>query len=420
MSIQDTASSNRASRVGRGAPRRRHRGIAALFGIVLLTAVVSSAVLAWQIGEARMQRAADANAVTRAAAIFGYGLHHWLHEARQADTFSGPGAASARALTQAEDTARIGHAATASWHAFHRDWTVTALIARPDGDDDNALVHGIVLLQPASSVDQALRDAVATRLAATSGAELDVLTLARTASGLTINENRDLAVPAWIFSRIDPTVVLRAPRVGVSSGPMATALDLGDNDILEAGEFEADRLDATRLVPADTSQPFVLNGGLALSNGDAVTTAILTASGRMAFGSGLSVGSGGLEAGDSLSVTGTGASAKVAGTITIAGGLSVNQTTAGDAALMACAANEFGVCTGGDFDLTAGTGTPNWSRVDTYGEGQFTDLAATCTPFRSTDYCLNSRFGFIDSIPTIDDREPELIYHNLYLVEGDE
>ncbi|MDE0694938.1 MAG: hypothetical protein OXH76_03785 [Boseongicola sp.] len=331
---------------------------------MLVSGGIAALMLAWQVAEARIRLAGEADAVVAAVAARGYALHHWLNaDPDPALRPQAPGAGRARRLAGAERTALAGHGASSEWQALPRGWEVVELVAEPEGQDGTPLPHGVIVLTVPADAQERLVDlpeAVRTALATELGDDA-AATLAATA-GAGFVAARDIALFAWRFGRVDESGVLRSRRAGFSPPRMAQALDLDGNDVTGGRRIEAASLQAGEVGPLDdgnaaTVEPRFLNG-MTVEGGVAAAPADFT------LGNPLSV-AGALSA-QGVNAAGTGIDG---GAATVAG-----EMTAG--ALGACEPVATG-CNGGDLTIDAAAGDPDWTVLAVYGEAALRELTTT-------------------------------------------
>ena len=253
------------SRIGRH-PRSQRRGLAALTATLYLAGILLSLSVFWAVTQGRQNIAGEAELVSEAVTRSGYGLHHWLHEARSGSGFVLPAQGAARALTSAEEAGLTSHGAWADWMRPTRRWQINRFIGMPGNQQwvtdqphgilvvrligtpgtttwDTGLPHGILIVRPPACVtdrDRLLRSEVAQRLGIPLGtsdaAEGPALDLIGTAA-----QDCDLVVFAHPFSRIDPDLVLREARAGFPPPVMTTNLDMGGHDITDTGTLLLDQ-----------------------------------------------------------------------------------------------------------------------------------------------------------------------------------
>ena len=371
--------------------RRARRGMAALLLTMVLAAVLGAAALAWEIGLARDRIAGQAALLAEAVAAEGYALHHWMHNWQDnppPGSTPPPPRGFARELTVAETDLLEDHAASAPFWRLARGWEVTRLMGLAQGAVAGTRIHGILVLRAPPGAPELLRQEVGLRLGAAPpppplaplppapacGAAVCRAAglLADTAPTFTLIDVRDIALPAFAFARIDPTVVLRSQRAGFAPPQMADNLDMGGNNLIGAGEIE---VGTTRLPPlrppapalGTPAIPIELTGGLDISDD-------LTATGSPTTLATLDVG-GRFVAADILNadhVRGNG--------VRITGRLTVR------AALVACAARPDGTCNGGSLDFSAGTGLgARWSRLLVFGNVEIGRLGGGPPPLPHPD-----------------------------------
>lgn len=398
---------------GRSWPRRHRRGLASLAMVLMIAVVASVALLGWQIDEARKIRAAQANIIVQTASVSGYGLHHWVHAVSRTDGFDTPNGATARRLASDETADLQGHGAVTTWHRLPSAWSVTPLIAAVNGDGSDGDVFGIVVLRPETEVDQVLRDEVASRMAALSPLNETLMDTVQSVADLNIDPNRDLVVPAWVFSRINPTVVQRSPHPNGLALPMATDLDLGGYDIQNTSRVAAETAELPSLRPGDRNgtpaDALHLDGSLTFPNADGLETALLSVDHKLTLRSGLEVGPGGMAMQGSLLTKGTGAGLTAAANVSVTEGLSVTPAPGVRPSLLACRPDALGGCAGGDLDLTAATNVPSWSLLTVFDTAAFQALDVSCAPNSVHAGCLVARNGFVQDIPRVNNLRPEVL-----------
>ncbi len=282
-------------------PRRSRRGLATLSLALAVSALVSVVLLFWQIGEARAMRDGEARLVATAAEARAYALHHWLHEERDDPGFVPPASGKARRLTDADEDGLDNHPASTPGLTDPRGWTLTEMIALPEGQGTGEpLPHGIVVIKaPKDAALQNIRDRQIKliRNALAAGRPEEAASLAATAPDTSFDPDRDIAIFAWPYGRIDPRLVLRSHRAGHPPPHMTSDLKMGGNNVTGVGALEA--------------------AGSAALSGETRADGSLTVAGTVNTGPGTEAGAG-------LSVTGLAR----AGDVDVTGALTVG-TTAG-------------------------------------------------------------------------------------------
>ncbi len=368
-------SGDRSDRLCPPAPRgrRTRRGLLALSVAMLVSGTIAALMLAWQIAEARVRLAGEADAVVAAVAARGYALHHWLNE----DPDPGlrpqaPASGQARRLTAAETTALAGHGATAGWGALPRGWEVIELIAEPEGQEGVPLPHGVIVLDvpPGAQVGPVdLARAVRTTLAADLGDGAAADLAATAVAGF--DPAVDVALFAWRFGGVDDSGVLSSRRAGFPPPRMAQDLDLAGNDITDGRRVEAVTLSSGSVGPRDDGDPATLDT-VTFANGMRVGTDVIAPMADFTLANPLTV-TGRLSA-RNVNASGVGvddqpATAATEGMVTITGQASAS-------ALSACNAVATG-CNGGDLTIDGATGDPSWTQMAVFGEADFKEATTT-------------------------------------------
>ena len=197
--------------------------------------------------------------------------------------------------------------------------------------------------------------------------------------------DRDIAVLAAAFARIDPTVVLRSQRAGFAPPQMADTLDLGGRNLIGVGEIEARtaRLSELRPPAGTPAIPIELTGGLDIRDD-------LTATGPPTTLAALEVG-GGFNAANILT----------AAHVRVDNGITIGGTLSGVAALVACAARPDGTCNGGSLDFSAGTGRgARWTRLLVFGTARTDRLGG--------DRDISAGAAFFTTLPPAGETAPAL------------
>lgn len=331
---------------------------------MLLSAGIAALMLAWQVVEARIRLAGEAEAIVAAVGARGYALHHWLNaEPDPSLRPQAPAAGRARRLTVAERAALADHGATAGWLALPGGWEVVELVGEPDGQDGASLPHGVVVLTiPADAQERlvdlprAVRTALAADLADGAAGNLAATALAG------FDPARDIALFAWRFGRIDESAVLRSRRAGFSPPRMSQDLAFDGNDLTGGRRIEAATLEAGSVGPLDdgdaaTVEPRFLDG-MTVEGGVAATPADFTLEDPLSVAGTLSA--------QDVSTAGLGVDG---GAVTVVGEMTAS-------ALGACDPVATG-CDGGDLAIDAATGDPDWTELAVYGEATLLELATT-------------------------------------------
>lgn len=343
-------------------PRRSRRGFGALLFVSLLASMAVSIALLWQAGLAGERLRGHARHLAEAVAAEGYGMHHWLHAERTGTPpgVTAPPVGQARALTPAERIRLAGHSAVAPWRRYRTDatrpilprgWEIVHLVGRT-GD----LADGVLVLRPSAAVValptwEASRQALDLVLGARTDDAAALATFALAASPLdNYDADRDRAVLASRFARLDTDAVLRETHAGHAVSPMETGVLMGGNDVADV-----------RLLAGRTGEIPVIAGTCAVApqpdtlcaeSLDLAST--LTARARTTL---------------------SGATAEdvtVAGAVTGIGRIRTRDAVVSGpvttTVLAACADPDADLCGGGDLDIEAGAGTPNWTEAAIFGD----------------------------------------------------
>lgn len=345
---------------GLSGPRRARRGLGTLAAAVLVTGIIATAMMAWQVAVAAERIRGHARHLAEAVAAEGYGLHHWLHAERIAGTVTAPAEGTARALTATEEGRLAAHSATAAWRrsiadptrpVLPRGWEIVHLVAAAGGPAD-----GVLVLRPANDVvAHPTWDATRRALDVTLGtAEAGAAALAAaTVAGY--DATRDRAVPASRFARIDAAAMLREDHAGHPRLPMETAVRMGGNDLEGVNRLEGDRA-RIPVIDGDCRAPVPHPGTL---------TGTLCANG-LVLGDTLDVNDAAtLSTAAAADVTVTGA---VTGITRIRTARATVAGTVMTPELTACADTEAALCGGGDLDIETATGVPQWTTASIFGD----------------------------------------------------
>lgn len=339
-------------------PRRARRGAATLAAVMLLGGLAAAVVAAWQVGMAAERIRGHARHLAGAVATEGYGMHHWLHAERVAGTVTAPAEGTARALTAAEAGRLAAHSATARWRraaadatrpVIPRGWEVVHLVGTAGG-----LPDGVLVLRPSDEiVALPTWDAARQALDVTLGpSEAGAATLAAFALP-TWDAGRDRALPASRFARLDTDAVLREVHAGHARLAMETGIRMDGNDLSGIANLAGDRGMIPRIDgDCPPSPPGTLSGTLCADS--LVLRATLTATANATLSTATA---------EDVTVT-----TDVPGIIRIR---TQDATVTGSVttpALTACADPEAALCGGGDLDLEAGTGTPDWTEAAIFGD----------------------------------------------------
>lgn len=340
---------------------------------MLLSGALAALMLAWQVVEARVRLAGEAEAVVAAVAARGYALHHWLNaDPDPALRPQAPASGQARRLTAAETAALAGHGATAGWRALPRGWAVVELVAEPEGQDGVPLPHGVIVLEvpPDAQVrivdlPRAVRTALAAELADDAAADLAATAVAG------FDPDVDVALFAWRFGGVDDSGVLRARRAGFPPPRMAQDLDLSGNDVAGGRRVEAVTLSAGSVGPRDDGDPVTVDtvtfvNGMRVGNGVAAPSADFTLANPLTVTGTLSardVNAAGVHVDDRPSTAAT------EGAVAITGQVSASALSACDPAATGC--------NGGDLTIDGATGDPSWTQMAVFGEAEFAEATTT-------------------------------------------
>ena len=363
----------------------RRRGLTALSAVLIVAGVLSAAAASWQIALVAERLRGQARHLAEAVAAEGYALHHWLHDERIGATrvITWPTDGAARELSAAERGWLAIHSATADWRRSSADplrvllprgWEIVHLIGRRGGQ----LPDGVIVLRPSDDLvarpawDAAL-DVV---LGVTGGAAGD---LAGNALA-DYDAARDRAFFASRFARLDTRAVLREAHAGHAILPMETDLVMSANDLLNVGALSGTGGRIPEIAgtcpgePSDTLCATILNVRDGLTAEDKTTLGTLGA-GAVTF---------------SRDVTGITrmrvGEAEISGTVTTS-------------ALTACADPGADLCGGGDLDLEAATGGPDWTEAAIFGDVIIRDgnrLTGITTTTAATGF-----FGTIAAAPRL-------------------
>ena len=342
-------------------PRRDRRGLAALLLMALLSTVAVSVALLWQAGLAGERLRGHARHLAEAVAAEGYGLHHWLHAERTGGTLATPPPeGQARTLTNAERASLAAHSAIAPWRRDRTDatrpivprgWEVVHLVGRAGDHPD-----GVLVLRPSAAVValptwEAAGQALDLVLGARADDAAALATFALAASPLdNYDADRDRAVLASRFARLDTDAVLREVHAGHAAATMETGILMGGNDVADADLLEG----RTGVIP-------VIDGRCA--DGPRPNTLCAES----------------FDLGSTLTASaGTTLSAAAADDVTLAGAVTgIDRIRTLEAVvngpvrtpvLTACADPDADLCGGGDLDILAGTGTPRWTEAAIFGD----------------------------------------------------
>ena len=323
----------------------------------MVSGLLAIAMATWQVAVAAERIRGHARHLAEAVAAEGYALHHWLHDERVAGTVTSPADDTARALTTAEEGRFAVHSATARWRrtaadatrpVLPRGWEIVHLVGAA-GD----LADGVLVLRPSDdTVALATWDAIRQALDVTLGTEDDgAAALATNAlSGSATDDydaDRDRAVPASRFARLDTGAVLRELHAGHARLPMETGIAMGGNNLAGIALLDAETGTIPEITGSCTGTTLCaesLDLAAALTAADDATLDIATAADVEI-------------AGDvsSLSAHWRTQDASVTGTVTTP-------------VLTACADADADLCSGGDLDLEAGSGTPDWTEAAIFGD----------------------------------------------------
>ena len=339
-------------------PRSGRRGLTALTAVLLLAGLLAMAVANWQIGLATERLPGQARHLAGVVEAEGYGLHHWLHAERIAGTVTAP--ATPRTLTAAERTRLSNHSAVADWRRsatdrtrvlLPRGWEIVHLIGAPDG----RLPDGVVILRPSNALVAeptwaATQEALDVLLGMDTGGIAEGLaTTALATSATPFDATRDRAVRASRLARLDTRAVLRERHAGHTVLPMEADLDAGGNDLADIGALNANSGQLPTLTGACPGQPANTLCAASLGLDAGLTARDDTSLGPLAA--------------RNTNLTGTTA---VSGPVR-AGGVDVSGTVT-TVDLTACADATVDLCGGGDLDIEAATGTPDWTEAAIFGD----------------------------------------------------
>jgi len=351
------------NRIGDRTGDRARRGVAALPATLFLLGVLASLLGLWQIAQAQERVRGEARHLADVLAAEAYALHHWLHAARQSGSVTTPAIGTARALTPTEQLTLSTHSATAPWRrssgnalrtVMPRGWSLTALIGTT-GEDiavTDLIPDGVLILRPDDATVNGPRWPALTEA-------LDVLlrdaspragTLANTAI-TTFDATRDHAVLASRFARLDRDAVLRQTHAGHPLRPAQTDLALGNRDLTNTNALQAD----SAVAPAITGncRPGSPSNPLCAENLDGAADLSVT----------------GVTRTDSVAVTALTTNRDVTGVpIWRTDTTVIDTATTATRNLTACADTEADRCGGGDLDLVAATGTPDWTDAAIFGD----------------------------------------------------
>lgn len=325
---------------------------------MMVVAVGVSVALIWQLGIAAERLRGEAGHLAASVAAEGYGIHHWLHEERIAGTVTAPAEGTARALSTAEAGRLAAHSATARWRrtaadatlpVLPRGWDIVHLVGTAGG-----LPDGVLVIRPSDAV-------VALRAWGAIQEALDV-TLGRSEAGAAAlaaavladwDADRDRAVRASGFARLDTDAVLRELHAGHARLPMETDILMAGNDVGGVGTLTSDAAaipsvdgDCPPSPPgaiSDTlcAESFVLDDTLTANAGTTLTAAIAA----------------------HVTVT-----RDVSGITRVRTGDTTVSGTVTTPELAACADPDADLCGGGDLDIMSATGTPDWTEASIYGD----------------------------------------------------
>ena len=196
--------------------------------MLLISTVVGSVLLSWQITQAREGLEGRAQILVEIVDARAHALHHWLHTARDAPGFTDPATGMARQLSTVETNALADHPSSAPWLGRLRGWQIVPLVAMPDGQDGVPIPHGIIVLRPDPAAPPDPRDILAVQTAIDNQASGAARTLAGTELSL---DPQDRAVFAWSYADLDDGFVLRSRRAGHAPPVMQGDLELGGFNI---------------------------------------------------------------------------------------------------------------------------------------------------------------------------------------------
>ncbi|MYG26973.1 MAG: hypothetical protein F4213_13280 [Boseongicola sp. SB0677_bin_26] len=330
---------------------------------MLFGALAAGVVTVWQIAMAAERVRGHARHLAEAVTAEGYGMHHWLHEERVAGTVTAPAEGTARALTAAEAGRLAAHSATARWRrtaadatrpVLPRGWEVVHLVGTAGG-----LPDGVLVLRPSDeAVALPTWDAARQALDVTLGpSEEGAATLAAIALAASTLDDydaaRDRALPASRFARLDADALLREVHAGHARLAMEAGIRMGGNDLSGVATLQGERGTIPRIDgDCPPSSPGTLSGLLCADS--LVLRATLTANANTTLSTATA---------EDVTVTTdvTGITRIRTQDATVSGSVTTP-------ALTACADPEAARCGGGDLDLEAGTGTPDWSEAAIFGD----------------------------------------------------
>ena len=216
-------------------PRHARRGLSALAMMLLISTVVGSVLVSWQVTQARAALEGRAQVFVEIVDARALALHHWLHAARDAPGFTNPATGMARQLSSVETRALADHPSSAPWLGRLRGWQIVPLVAMPHGQHGVPVPHGIIVLRPDPAAPPDPRDILAVRTAIDNQASAAARILAATDLSL---DPQDLAVFAWSYADLDDRFVLRSRRAGHAPPLMRGDLDLEGNALEGVGALE--------------------------------------------------------------------------------------------------------------------------------------------------------------------------------------
>ena len=351
----------------RARPRRARGGFGNIGMVLLLGGVLMMSLFSWRFAVAQERLRGEARHLAEIVAAEGYGMHHWLHQDRvaAAPAVTLPAVGSVRALTPAERRALASHSATASWQRdatntervlTPRQWRVVHLIGTPGGQLDtlNPIADGVVVIRPTDALVTAPTWSALNTALDIAFPPTDTLAAAFAATAVTgWDPDRDRAVLASQFSRLDADAVLRQRHAGVPLLPVQADLRLGGNDLTNVKRLTSARASIPALTgncpPQGTPAATCAAEDLTLYTDALTVNGNLTVSGDTDV-SGLTAGAVSLpNAVSTIPLWRTG-NLILAGMLTSA------------TRLTACSDADADICAGGDFDITAATGgAPNWT-----------------------------------------------------------
>ena len=333
-------------------PRADRRGLAALSGAVLASAVLLTMLATWQLGQARVRLEGMARHLATTVEAEGYALHHWLHAA-QGSLTPPPAAGTARTLSEAETTELFPYAAP--WRrdggrmVSLRGWEIVPLAG--------AGGRGVIVLRPSRDVTgspiwKGLQAALDVRLGGSDATDEARMALASTTDPFDPDEDR--AFFASNFARLESDALLRQAHAGQSAQAMAAALDMGGHKITGAGVLTVGQSADIRTVTG----PVSLTGSLSanrLNARDASDLESMAASGQMTVRTDV-----------------TGLTSLRTEEMRISGETRIENAD-DPVRLSACADAEADLCGGGDLDVTGASGVPDWSMVTIFGDVSIRD-----------------------------------------------